>query len=199
MFTVINRFIRPALVAAALLLVAGAGFSQDKGDEPVGAPPYTRDEALKTIMNPHEQIGDEGYILWDRCLICHREVPDTDKNKRIDDVKLRFEGDLKWMCLSCHNVIKHPAAVGVSAALGGSKAPNHLVEPPKEKHLNLRLIQKDVPAYVPLEPETGRIFCATCHNPHERGVIYGRGDWGADYVNRLRTYGLDICQYCHRK
>ncbi|MBI5344992.1 MAG: hypothetical protein HZB83_06625 [Deltaproteobacteria bacterium] len=45
--------------------------------------PYQRIDALKTIMNPHEQISDEGEILWGTCIICHRDVPDPRKEKSI--------------------------------------------------------------------------------------------------------------------
>ena len=59
--------------------------------------------------------------------------------------------------------------------------------------------QRDV--IVPLEPKTGRIFCATCHNPHERGVQrYDKADRGADGPKRLRrTGGMPICLNCHDK
>ena len=53
----------------------------------------------------------------------------------------------------------------------------------------------------PLEPASGRIFCATCHNPHERGVQRdARVDRGADGYKRLRTVGGEtICSNCHDK
>ena len=191
----ISGLVKIFFVLAFFLFAAGVSYSEETKDE---APPYTRAEALKTAINPHEQINDEGEILWQKCLICHRNVPDPEKEKTIKDVKLRYAEDLKMLCLRCHTVIKHPAGAGVSAALV-AKIPNHLIVPPKLIYQNLRLAQKEVTVVMPLEPETGKIFCATCHNPHERGVLFGKADWGADYVQRLRTYGLDICQNCHRK
>jgi cytochrome c peroxidase len=78
-------------------------------------------------------------------------------------------------------------------------AKDHLVEPTKVIALNRQLAMKEVYTSLPLDPGTGKVTCATCHNPHEKGVIKGRGDWGADSVRRLRSEGLEICQYCHRK
>jgi hypothetical protein len=63
----------------------------------------------------------------------------------------------------------------------------------------MRLEKKEVPVLIPLDPASGKIICSTCHNPHERGLLYGRADWGADQSVRLRSEGLDVCQYCHRK
>ena len=54
---------------------------------------------------------------------------------------------------------------------------------------------------MPLEPGTGKIFCATCHNPHERGIQFiAEADRGADNTQRLRA-GREggICLMCHLK
>jgi len=160
-------------------------------------PPYERSDALLTAINPHNQIGETGEVLWGTCLICHKEVPDVKKAKSIEDVKLYFEDPVQ-LCRSCHTVAKHPASEGVTVALG-FKAPDHLRVPPKRVVDNIRLMKKEIPLIMPLDPKTGKIICSTCHNPHERGLLPGRGDWGADYSRRLRSAGLDVCQYCHRK
>lgn len=200
------RFLRPVIIFAvffAVMLAAPPGFSaMKKAASPPAEPPppaYEREAALKTLMNPHEQINDEGEVLLGKCLICHRNVPDIEKERSIKDVKLRFEKDVKDMCYRCHTVIQHPAAEGATAALIGKAAPTHMIEPPRTIYMSMRLIQKDIRTMMPLDPATGKITCPTCHNPHERGVLVGRADWGADSMRRLRTEGLDICQYCHRK
>jgi len=164
------------------------------------APPYTRNEALKSLINPHEQINDEGYVLWGTCLICHQNTPDPAKEKSIRDVSLRFKDDLTQICYRCHVVAMHPAGEISQLTLTDVRSiPNHLSVPSKNIYENMRIIQKDLPTIMPVEPATGKITCATCHNPHERGVLYGRADFGADSKFRLRSAGLDICQYCHRK
>jgi hypothetical protein len=201
----IAKLLRPIIILAVLfvvMLAAPPGFAAKKKASPPAYPPgkaYGREAVLKTLINPHEQINDEGEILWGKCLICHRNVPDIKKERSIKDVKLRFDKEIKDICYRCHTVIKHPGAEGATAALLGRPAPLHLIEPPPNIYMNMRLAQKDVSTIMPLDPNTGKITCPTCHNPHERGVLVGKADWGADSVRRLRTEGLDICQFCHRK
>ncbi len=191
-------------VLLAVMLAAPTGFAADKEEatppaEPPSSAYYGREAVLKTLINPHEQINDEGEVLWGKCLICHRNVPDIKKERSIKDVKLRFEKEMKEVCYRCHTVIQHPGAEGTTAALIGRPAGNHMIEPPQRIYMNMRLSQKDIRGMLPLDPNTGKITCPTCHNPHERGVLVGKAGWGADSVRRLRSEGLDICQYCHRK
>lgn len=162
-------------------------------------PPYSRHEARGSVINPHEQINDEGEILWGTCTICHQNTPDPQKERSIKDVRLHFPDDLNQICVRCHEVKPHPAAEGVSTTMSGFTAPDHLVVPPKHILLGMRLSLKETPLMLPLDPKSGKIFCSTCHNPHERGLLGGRADYGGDYNQRLRSAGLDICQYCHRK
>jgi len=191
---------KSVLVTAVFLLAASYGFARGKKKaSPPPAPPYKRIEALKTIIDPHNQINDEGEILWSRCLICHNNIPDIKKEKSIKDVKLRFGKDYNRVCYSCHKVKRHPGAEGIGPAMSNIIATKHLVAPSKQIYLNMRLEKKELPVLLPLEPETGKIFCGTCHNPHERGVLYGKANWGAGQETLLRSEGLDVCQLCHRK
>lgn len=162
-------------------------------------PPYKAVESFKTIINPHKQISDEGEVMWNTCLICHKGVPDTDKVRSINDVTLRVGGEFKELCYRCHTVKLHPEAPGVASSMSGIAAPNHLIEPTKIIRQNLRVSMKDAAIVMPLDPKSGKITCVTCHNPHERGLLYGRANWGADSQIRLRSEGTDICQFCHRK
>ena len=51
---------------------------------------------------------------------------------------------------------------------------------------------------LPLEPGSGKVFCGTCHNPHEKGVIKLKAAAkGADANKRLRMQ--KICKNCHDK
>ncbi|GMR04212.1 MAG: hypothetical protein BMS9Abin23_0103 [Thermodesulfobacteriota bacterium] len=191
-------FLKSVFIAVVLVLSASYSFAGEKKQEPK-SPPYERALARETIINPHNQINDEGEVLWSKCLICHDNIPDQRKEKSIKDVKLRFGEDYNRVCYSCHTVKRHPGAEGIGPAMSGFVAPKHLLLPSRELYLNMRLATKEVPTLLPLEPKTGRIFCGTCHNPHERGVLYGRANWGADQETLLRSEGLEICQYCHRK
>lgn len=186
------------LISGAFMLAASLAAAADIPAAPQ-KPPYERSEALATLINPHEQINEEGEVIWGTCAVCHKNIPDIAKEKSIKDVSLHFDEDLNQICRRCHLVRPHPGAEGISATMSGFIAPDHLVAPPKGIINSIRLNLKDVPTILPLDPKTGKIICATCHNPHERGLLVGKADWGADSSMRLRSAGLDICQYCHRK
>ena len=198
------KFITISLAAAACVALAGASNAADEKKPAAAAskqaePPYKTSEAFRTIINPHAQISDEGEIMWNTCLVCHKGVPDIDKTKSIKDVTLRVEGEFKELCYRCHTVKPHPEAQGAGASMSGITAPNHLIEPPKIIQQNLRLSMKEADITMPFDPKTGKVTCVTCHNPHQRGLLAGRGNWGADSQTRLRSEGTDICQFCHRK
>ncbi len=194
-YTVFSR----SIAILCLLIFACSGPAIAAKKKVVRKLSYDKASARKSLIDPHEQINDEGEILWSKCLICHRKMPDMENLKSPLNWELRFSGDIDKNCYICHVVKKHPGSQGIGVAMSGFKAPSHLRELSRKLYLNMRLEKKDVPVLLPLDPATDKIFCGTCHSPHERGLLYGRADWGAGQETRLRTEGLDICQYCHRK
>ncbi len=191
------------VISAMILLAAGQARSADgaassKANKAPTVPPYSQIDAFNSIMNPHNQIDDEGEVLWNRCQVCHKNVPDLKKEKNIKDVHLRTD-DMNEVCTRCHPARPHPGSEGVEATMTPVTAPNHLVVPSKTFYDNMRMSLKETPLLLPMDSKTGKIVCSTCHNPHERGLLTGRADYGADSATRLRSAGLDICQYCHRK
>lgn len=153
-------------------------------------------------LNPHDQISDEGELNTRRCLVCHSVTPSRRDAKSIDDVSFNVAEDLSKLCTGCHPWRPHPGGGWAHFAKNSTiDGPNHLVKPPEEilKRLKESEAKRDV--VMPLDASTGRIFCATCHNPHERGVQhYARADKGADGYKRLRrTGGEPICMSCHNK
>ncbi len=203
----IDRLLRllPVLTAVAVITAGASAHAAKKTEPPLpavvaAAPPYDRALALKSMMNPHEQINDEGEVLWGTCTICHTGIPDIKGQTPLKDLSMRYSEDgLSAICMRCHQVPKHPGAEGVGVSMSGFAAPDHLTVPSSGVLLNMKLIVKDIQTILPLDPKSGKIICATCHNPHERGLLAGRADYGADHSFRLRSAGLDICQYCHRK
>ena len=187
-----NRFILSLFFIIPAVLAFSTSFA-------VGEDDYQA--VLKSLMNPHEQINDEGEVLWGKCIICHPTTPDIEKDKSIEDVKLRFEDNLRDLCYNCHPQPMHPGGSWMGISMGDDTvgAPNHLVEPRLSMVNNINLSLKETKIKLPLTPVTGRIFCATCHNSHERGLLQGRANAGADIAQRLRSTGGTICQFCHRK
>lgn len=200
-----SKLIRFLGIFAVLSIVSATGAHAAK-KEPAPDPQkeapsaYDRADALRTMINPHEQINDEGEVLWGTCSICHRNTPDIKQPRPIKDVQLHFgDEDLNQICIRCHQVKKHPGTEGVSVMMSDMVAPDHLVIPSKTTLLNIRLTLKELKTMLPLDPKTGKVFCGTCHNPHEKGLLSGKADTGADRTMRLRVVETDICQYCHRK
>lgn len=154
-------------------------------------------------LNPHDQISDEGELNMQRCLVCHSITPNRRDAKSIDDVSFNVSDDLAKLCTGCHPWRPHPGGAWAHFAKGSDKnGPNHLVKPPEAVLQRLKESEAKRNIILPLEPSSGRIFCATCHNPHERGVQrYPRADHGADGVKRLRQGGggMAICNNCHSK
>ncbi len=201
-----TRLFRALLISGVFISIASVSMAAQKPAEPAAPPakkaepPYSRQEAALSIINPHEQIDDEGHVLWRSCLVCHPVVPDIRKKTSIKDVTVRYaDTDFNRLCRACHTVRIHPASEGINVTMADMEAPDHLVVPPKANYWSIRLTKKEVPMIMPLDPSNGKIVCVTCHNPHERGLLPGRADWGGDSTVMLRTRGLDICQYCHRK
>jgi hypothetical protein len=187
---------RPLITALAFIFVLASaciGLAEEA---------YDAKFALKSLINPHDQIDDEGNVQWNKCVICHPVTPDVDKARSIADVKLHFASDLKQLCYRCHPQRVHPGSEWAGRAMRGDNvigAPNHLVVPPKKIAEGIEMSLKETFTMLPLEPGSGKVFCATCHNPHERGLLKGRADTGGDDAQRLRTVGVAICQLCHRK
>lgn len=153
-------------------------------------------------LNPHDQISDKGELNTQRCLVCHSVTPNRRDAKSINDVSFNVTDDMTKLCTGCHPWRPHPGGGWATFAPNSNReGPNHLVKPPEAilKRLKESEVKQDV--VLPLDPSTGQVFCATCHNPHERGVQrHARADKGADGFKRLRlTAKVPICNNCHNK
>ena len=141
-------------------------------------------------LNPHEQINDEGEYLPNKCHYCHNTLPDPKTDEGINSVTFVVD-ELKDLCQRCHKDRPHPGGHWINF--------DHLVTPPPKNRFYMLQTEKREGIVLPLEPGTNKIFCCTCHNPHERGVLRGlENDRGADNKNRLRLGGgYNICGGCH--
>jgi hypothetical protein len=100
------------------------------------------------------------------------------------------------MCTRCHLREPHP---GGQFGFGKRKAPpDHLVLPPDPIRERMILRAEQTGLTLPLEPGTGKIFCATCHEPHEVGAIEDR-EITKDSTVKHRLRGPDMCLRCHTK
>jgi len=141
------------------------------------------DEKKYKMLDPHNQLDEEGDIIELKCLYCHKKVPDVQK-AHFEDVEL--VGDLVLLCQRCHsNITRHPAGQ------------YHLRVPPRKILERMKALESKYGVVLPLDYE-GKVTCATCHNPHERGVIANEsaGSRGADEKFRHRL-PINMCKGCH--
>jgi hypothetical protein len=152
-------------------------------------------EAKYKMMDPHNQLDKDGEIVKEKCLYCHKWVPDVNKAipvyvKGIGEFVASI-GELDVLCYRCHykQIQLHP----INA--------NHLKKPPARILRNMRRSERKLGIILPLDAQ-GKVTCVTCHNPHERGVIPANktGAKGASEVGRLRVskIGDKICLACHQ-
>ncbi len=144
-------------------------------------------------LNAHAQVDERGKVRQATCLLCHRKVPRERPDGTAVDADLVVPDEYAQLCLNCHQVLPHPGGDLVFLDKGG---PNHLVQPPPGIARYMVKMAERSGIILPLEAGSGKIHCATCHNPHARGVIRNpRAARGADAPKRLRARSL--CQNCH--
>jgi hypothetical protein len=135
-------------------------------------------------MSPHKQLDEDGEVIEARCLFCHASRPDVNV-AGIDKVK--FVGNVTEYCYGCHagKEESHPVNVTHTGRV-----------PSEEREKCIKMTEKKFRSILPLY--NGEVFCGTCHNPHQRGILKGAANKGADKANRLRfPEGYAICVACH--
>ena len=122
-------------------------------------------------------------------------MPEQNINSGATKAAMQTDSNWSEMCLNCHKWIPHPGG-SMTIFSASKKPPDHQVVPSSKVSKRLAAMTKKNNLDLPLEPGTGKVYCATCHNPHERGVIKKASlAKGADEKNRLRSKNL--CLICH--
>jgi len=136
-------------------------------------------------LDPHEQLDKKGDIVTEKCLYCHTEVPDA-KQADLEDPKL--VGDLEVLCQRCH--------FHLARRMQSSKF-SHMTKPTAKTIATMKKMEEQLGILLPLDAR-GQTTCATCHNPHEEGVIPAESP-GAKGASA--KYGLRLpeppCIACH--
>ena len=136
-------------------------------------------------LNPHNQFNAQGELETTICLYCHVVKPD-EKRDRYEDVKLI--GNFEILCQRCHMI---------RGSHSGNS--NHLIKPSAKALAHMQGMEQKFGIILPLDPE-GKMTCATCHNPHDKGVIPAEypSAKGAGSKYRHRLPGR-LCIECHQK
>lgn len=144
------------------------------------------DDTKYRKRDPHnDQITDKGEIDAEKCLYCHEEKPD-ELRASFNEVKL--VGGLLEVCQRCHvKTSRHPADA------------EHMVMPSLKILTRIKETERQFNLILPLD-YNGRIFCATCHNPHQKGVIPS-GNIGARGAGEMygKRFPGKMCIACHEK
>lgn len=155
---------------------------------------FCHDPSQYKRFSPHKQIV-RGKLDKKSCNMCHQNTKKLTSKTRSKDIKLYSSDDLNKLCINCHPTRPHP---GWEFAIFKKKKEdvNHLVIPSKEVKRRMEFTKVEIGVELPLDQKNGKIHCATCHNPHEKGVVKSKmGGTGAGSKNRLRI--KKPCSYCH--
>lgn len=108
--------------------------------------------------NIHVMLDEKGELKEEHCTFCHEEVhKERDKPLTRTEYKLRMPPEK--LCYGCHLRTPHFNAL------------EHQSVKPKEKMRDhIKASEKRHGIILPLA-ESGKLMCATCHSPHQYGVI----------------------------
>ncbi len=166
------------------------------------------------ICDPHNQLNSNGKIITEKCLYCHSEKPDEKLaafSKYRSEVK--FNRNIEDLCSGCHSsnlyIVAHPLNA------------NHLRKPSDKMLSMMKKTEEQFGVIFPLN-YNGEVMCATCHNPHQKGVMpedrgaaAGAGEKdrirlpglatetvtegeNKEYMTRMTGFGQKICLACHK-
>lgn len=139
-------------------------------------------------LNPHQmQAGDPP---GSTCTLCHASEPKRDERGWLA-VDFNAQGSLNDLCTGCHEVQPHPGSSFSGKPIGWE----HLAVPSAEIQDNMRRSEATQGLVFPLQPGSGEIHCATCHNPHPQELEGYPAASTVAVKDRLRVD--KICQACH--
>ncbi len=135
-------------------------------------------------QSPHVQLDDDGNIVDAKCLFCHSSRPDV----KVAGIRPKmFKGDVSTFCFGCHSGKdeKHPVGVTHQGVTPSKDRVKCMKKSEKVRNLSLPLYE-------------GNLFCGTCHNPHQAGVLKGNAAAGAGKAEKLKLpKGFEMCVACH--
>lgn len=117
-------------------------------------------------------------------MYCHIDKPDETYSGSKDNA---LKNNIAVLCQRCHNIKgNHSGNV------------NHIRKPSAKAAKRMNAMKKKFNIILPLDSE-GKLTCATCHNPHEVGVIPSDkpSAKGASDKYRHRLPGK-MCAECHQ-
>ena len=130
--------------------------------------------------NPHIQLDFRKNPIEKKCLFCHTAMPDYSHPGR-EDVVMRY--DIAHLCSLCHFMMSAPKGKPMTEAMVAKKENSE-----KKFYVSMPL------------GSSNKVVCASCHNPHQKGVPRGKGKYAAAHgeKKRLRLESCSqLCVACH--
>lgn len=138
-------------------------------------------------LNPH--VLQAGEPDRSTCTLCHVSMPLKDEKGWISTDFIMTD-NLNDICFGCHRVAPHPGLSFVRPV-----GWDHLAVPSQKVLDNMKRAEQTSGVIFPLDPNTGKMHCATCHNPHPETLD---GYPTADTPGSKHRFRVDdICQACH--
>jgi hypothetical protein len=142
--------------------------------------------AMSPTKSPSKELlhrDQNREIIEKACLFCHAELPDY-KGPRVENSKMRY--DISHLCSLCHVMSSQKRGLGVGKRMKDARVRR------KEQ------FEKKYDVSLPLGPNN-TVVCASCHNPHQSGVILGKsGDAKTSGKHRLVLKDIwQLCTACH--
>lgn len=136
-------------------------------------------------LNPHIQLDAKGVVQTETCLFCHVAQP---IEKKSGSEKTELIGAVELLCRRCHVI---------SGNHSGNF--NHMVKPSAKLLARMQAMEKQFAIKLPLD-EKGALTCATCHNPHDKGILSDQNPAAKGAGSMFRHRLPDrMCIECHLK
>jgi predicted CXXCH cytochrome family protein len=138
--------------------------------------------------SPHNQ-GRASRFKKNLCIYCHGEVPAQDEEGQWLPVKFATDEPLSN---GCHNKGPHP-----SSSVTGKRGWFHMSVPDDEFKARMQETVNTKGGRLPLDPNTGEVTCATCHDPHDDRLSgFAISEVPGD---RMKLRYDNMCGACHEK
>ncbi len=134
--------------------------------------------------NIHKMLDNNGKIIKNNCLYCHKETLDPEKDIKLGELKLRLPANN--ICYGCHLHAPHFNAL------------NHQQKPDDDMKNKIKKSEQQHKIIMPLASD-GKIMCVTCHSPHQIDVISQQKPAGKQVINNDLDKGIVYTEHSWNK
>jgi|GEM_PF-386233 len=130
--------------------------------------------------NIHKLLDKKGEYDKKACEYCHKKAPDPKKEIVLEDLKFRLPP--QKLCFGCHLKTPHLNAFA------------HQVKADEKMRERIKQAEQKQGVILPLDSD-GKVMCATCHSPHEPGVISTTKPAGKQVADATLKEGVSYVEH----